>query len=303
MENKQIKIPDWAKWNYIRDYKKVKVAGINYVILKAINKSNKKDGRFEEHISGCSEAGIEVYATYHYTYASNVQEAVAAANKWLEAVAGRCRRFILDYEDASLYKGGCAAIAVIQAYANIIQQTGYEFYVYMGLSDYNSYFRKDADKLPYKMWIARYYKGYTPFDLQTAVNEKYKPAIGKSIVGWQYTSVCAIDGVDAPCDVSMWYEDIEAHTSVINNIEHNPYMEPQQNVKMGTCGNDADWVLWYLWRFGKLLNEVGQADAAQINGDIDRDNTVQIREVQRLLGISDDGIMGPITRAVFKKIC
>lgn len=305
MPGEPTKMPDWAKWNDIRDYIKVKTAGINYVILKAINKDNKKDGRFEEHISGCDVAGIEVYATYHYTYATNVQEAVASANKWIEAVAGRCKRFILDYEDSGLHKGGYVAISVIQAYANVIQQAGYEFYVYMGLSYYNSYFRKDADKLPYKMWIARYYKGYTHFDLQMNPDERYRPDIGKDIVGWQYSSSCVIDGVGAPCDVNIWYEEMSVSTpaTAYMDIMQNPYREPWQNVKLGSSGNDANWVLWYLWRFGKLLDDIGQADASQINGIIDCNNAEQIGEVQKLLGIKADKTVGPITRALFKKIC
>lgn len=304
MEENKEKIPDWAKWNPVDNYDAVKKSGIDYVILKAINKSNKKDSRFEEHMLGCKIAGIEVFATYHYTYATTVEDATIAAHKWIEAVAGRCRRFILDYEDSTLHKGDPVAIAIIQRYADIIQQAGYEFYIYTGLSDYNTYFRKDAEKLPYKMWIARYYKGHARFDLQMIPDERYRPNIGKEIVGWQYSSSCVIDGVKGLCDISTWYEEFTANTLTNDiNIMRNPYREPWQYVKLGSSGNDANWVLWYLWRFGKLLDNIGQADASQINEIIDKNNAIQIKEVQKLLGVPADGVVGPITRTIFKKIC
>ena len=61
--------------------------------------------------------------------------------------------------------------------------------------------------------------------------------------------------------------------------------------------------MWYLWRFGKLIDENGNPDATMINGIITEEVVALIKEVQALLGLEVDGIVGKCTRAVWKKIC
>ncbi len=77
---------------------------------------------------------------------------------------------------------------------------------------------------------------------------------------------------------------------------HNPYTVPAKNVGRGTTGNDAKWVQWCLWRFG-LLEE------SEIDGIIGNKSDAGIREAQRRLGLSADGIVGKASRALWKKIC
>ena len=86
-------------------------------------------------------------------------------------------------------------------------------------------------------------------------------------------------------------------------IEYNPFTEPSRNVKLGTTGNDANWVLWYLWRFGKLVDKNGNPDSTLINGIITAEVVVLIKDVQSLLGLEADGVVGKCTKAVWKKIC
>jgi murein L,D-transpeptidase YcbB/YkuD len=71
---------------------------------------------------------------------------------------------------------------------------------------------------------------------------------------------------------------------------------------VGTLGNDANWVLWYLWRFGKLLDANGQPDSTQINAVYGKDTAKKVKEVQELLGLKVDGIVGKQTRSIWKKI-
>lgn len=73
----------------------------------------------------------------------------------------------------------------------------------------------------------------------------------------------------------------------------NPYTEPAQNVRRGTTGNDAKWVQWCLWRFG-LLEESG------IDGIIGAKSEAAIKESQARLGAKPDGIVGKVTRKVYK---
>ena len=102
----------------------------------------------------------------------------------------------------------------------------------------------------------------------------------------------------------MWYEQ-SAFENVSKEmpIAHNPFIEPVTNVQVGKTGNDASWVQWYLWRFGKLTDSARSADAAQINGIFDNLTSQKVMEVQMLLGLTADGIVGKVTRSVWKKIC
>ena len=52
-----------------------------------------------------------------------------------------------------------------------------------------------------------------------------------------------------------------------------------------------------------LPDSVGQADATKINGIFDAGTKRQVKEVQALLGLAADGIVGKITRSVWKKVC
>ena len=96
----------------------------------------------------------------------------------------------------------------------------------------------------------------------------------------------------------MWYSDRPVcNTETMIPVEYNPFTEPVRNVTIGITGNDANWVLWYLWRFGKIT------DVTLIDGIITAEVVVLIKEVQSLLGLKADGIVGKNTRAVWKKIC
>ena len=297
MENDKEKLLDLSGWNDPESYSKILESGIKYVILKAINKSLNPDKKFEQHLKGCVDAGIKVSGTYHYSYATTVKKAKEAAKAWIKAVNGRCNMFFLDWEDASLPKDS-RAIDIINAYADEIHRAGHEFAIYCGLYWYNTYLKKYADKLPYDFWIARYYAGYREFTVGDAINEKYMPAILHNLMGWQYTSSGSVPGIKGSVDINLWYKDI-----VLNNtnsdtisVKRNPFAEPKQTIRLGSRGEGAKWTQWYLWRFG-LIDESG------IDGDIGPISDAAIREAQRRLGLDDDGIVGPVTKSIWKKIC
>lgn len=296
---------DLSGWNEVEKYVAILQAGVKNVILKAINKNLKPDKKFEQHILGCKEAGIEVIGTYHYSYAVAVEVAKQAAMEWMKAVNGRCHLFILDYEDVILPKDSRAA-EIINAYAVEIQGAGYEFAVYTGLSLYNSYLKRYADKLPYEFWIARYYAGYKEFAISNPVNTRYIPVIKHQLIGWQYTSSGRVPGVKGSVDINQWYKAIpDTHPDKTMPADCNPFSEPVQNIRIGSSGEGAKWVQWYLWRFGLLLTN-GAPDKAKVTGYINEESQRAIQESQRRLGLTGrnvDGIVGQITRALYRKVC
>ena len=122
-------------------------------------------------------------------------------------------------------------------------------------------------------------------------------------MGWQYSSKGVIPGIQGYTDLNVWYKETFENIQQEIPVEYNPFTEPTFNVAIGKTGNDASWVQWYLWRFGKLTNSTGQADASKINGIFDTETKQQVMAVQALLGLNADGIVGKITRTVWKKIC
>lgn len=291
---------DLSGWNEAESYAAIKVSGVNHVILKAINKSQNADKKFEQHLKGCIEAGIKVIGTYHYSYATTVAKAKEAARAWIRTVNGRCNMFFLDWEDACLPKDS-RAIEIINAYADEIHRAGHKFAVYCGLHWYNTYLKKYADKLSYDFWIARYYAGYKEFTVEDTVNEKYIPAIAHNLSGWQYTSSGKVPGIKGSVDINLWYKDIVLGniTSDTITVEMNPFTEPQRTIRIGSIGEGAKWTQWYLWRFGLI-------DKSGIDGIIGAKSEAAIMESQKRLGLTGrnvDGVVGKITRGLYMKIC
>lgn len=291
---------DLSKWNVINSYESMKEDGVEFAILKAINVSKAKDGRFETHVKGCTDAGIDILGTYHYSYANTVEKAKEAAKNWLSAVDGRFKRFYLDWEDATLPKTQ-KAIDIINAYNDVITAAGYEMDLYTGLCHYNSYLKRYAANIPCDVWMARYYAGYKNFYTEDNPDERYRPAVDR-LIGWQYTSSGVVDGAQDRLDMNVWYETV-VKTATTITARFNPFTEPTHTVKLGTLGNDANWVLWYLWRFGMLLDSDGQPDSTRINGIIDRNAVEIIKTSQRALGAEADGKVGKITRRLYKLVC
>ncbi|MBD5452682.1 MAG: hypothetical protein HDR25_08580, partial [Lachnospiraceae bacterium] len=207
-------------------------------------------------------------------------------------------------EDNAVKGLGSKIIAIINIYKTFAKSANMNFGIYTGASYYTPYLKpyaKEMNDIP--IWWARY-----PFTTQKAISadipdSKYLPT-GVALAGWQYSSKGIIPGIQGYVDLNAWYQnDTFENGSEEIPIKYNPFTEPTTNVTVGKIGNAASWVQWYLWRFGKLTNNMGQADAAQINGIFDANMAQKVKEVQTLLGLKADGIVGNITRSLWKKIC
>ncbi|NDO48937.1 hypothetical protein FMM75_05695 [Lachnospiraceae bacterium MD335] len=296
---------DIAKWNKITDYKAARNAGVQFAIVKVIDSCNKPDSRFHEHVSGLDSAGIPITGGYTYSYANTVDKAKKAADAFVETAKPKgIDTMWLDLEDNAVKGLGSSIVNIINAYKMFADSANMDFGIYTGAQYYNPYLKpceKEIADIP--IWWARY--PYTKERTITAdvPDSKYLPT-GMELYGWQYSSKGIISGIDGYVDLNVWYkkEPME-NTEREIPTEYNPFTEPMGNVAIGKTGNDASWVQWYLWRFGKLTNGAGQPDAAKINGVFDVETKRQVREVQTLLRLAADGIVGKITRATWKKMC
>ena len=72
---------------------------------------------------------------------TTVEEAIAAANRVLEVLDGRKVTVWMDVENTCMRNLGSELIDIIKAYKGVIEEAGYQFGVYTGLSFYGSYIR------------------------------------------------------------------------------------------------------------------------------------------------------------------
>lgn len=196
---------DVAKWNGTIDWKKVKDSGVEFAILKAINKQCRKEDAFERNYNGAISQGLPV-DVYNYSYALTVEKAISDAKTVLSVIDGKkiCTVW-LDIEDKSQMNLGMTLIDIINAYKNIIESAGYKFGVYTGLSFYNTMIKPFHDFVDCQFWIARY-PSKAQMDFDDMPSEDKKPSILHPLWGWQYTSTGRVGGINGNVDLSIAYD-------------------------------------------------------------------------------------------------
>lgn len=305
---------DLSGWNLTEDYFEVGKAGCKFTILKVINAKLQPDKLFETHYKGCGEAGIPVIGVYTYSYANTTQKALSAIKACVDTLNQICSKYpsysrpkviYLDLEDTVMRGLGKKIVDIINTYRHYAENAGYELRIYTYQYFYNQYIK------PYllylngiKFWLAKY-----PSNQTTTFSDelpKNRPNI-PDMLGWQYTSKGKVPGIRGYVDMNVWFKDETAVSD--NHVEitaaNNPFAEPTENITLGSSGEGAKWVQWYLWRFGLLLTN-GVPDSNKITGFIDQESFEAIKTAQVRLGLSGrqvDGKVGKITRAIFRKVC
>ena len=298
------RVIDLSGWNAVTSYPAVKAAGVDEVVLKVIGKTLSADKRFKEHYYGCTRAGIKVIGGYTYCYANTTAKAKSAAAAYVRTGKGMVDKLWLDLEDKVMMGLGSRIVDIIKIYQSTAQAAGMGFGIYTGTSFYTSYLKPYIKQLAgIEFWFARYPRTKTYGVLETAPGEpgKYLPA-GVPIAGWQFTSCGQVPGINGRVDLSDWYY-TESQTSTADiPVDKCPYKEPTITIKLGSTGESANWVLWYLWRFGMMVDGKGQPDSSRIDGYIGSADETAVKKAQTVLGLKADGKVGPATRAAFKKV-
>lgn len=289
---------DIAKWNKVTNYQSVKNAGVKFVIVKVINSSNKPDGRFYDHVSGCNSVGLPIIAGYTYSYANTEEKAKKAADAFVEVGAPKgIDTMVLDLEDKSMMGLGSKILKIIDIYRQTAQAAGMDFLIYTGGQFYNPCLKPYAKEIAdIPIWWARYPSTKDREITADVPDTKYLPK-GMDLCGWQYSSKGVVNGIKGYVDLNAWYKNEPVQNTKFEiTPQYNPFTEPTFNVSIGKTGNDANWVQWYLWRFGLIQKE-------EIDGIIGKQSEAAVEEAQRRLGLKPDRIVGKITRATWKKIC
>lgn len=233
---------DVAKWNGTIDWGKVKKSGVEFAILKAINKQCVKEDAFERNYDGASAQELPI-DVYNYSYATTVPKSVSDANAVLSAIKDKNIGYVwLDVEDKMQMNLGATLIDMIKAYQEVIEKAGYKFGVYTGLAFYNQLIRPYYDFLDCAFWIARYPSGAI-VDLSFEPLTSKKPVIMHPLWGWQYTSTGRINGISGNVDLSIRYDNktgIEEYSLKENG---NEYISPNFKISEFKCKDGSDKIL------------------------------------------------------------
>lgn len=168
---------------------------VDYAIIRAGygKLASQKDKKFEEYYAGCKKYGIPV-GCYWYSYATSVSEVKQEAQVFLNVIKGKQFEYpvYFDFEEKSAFntgKSNCSAM--VRAFCDTVEQSGYYVGIYMSRSPFNSYMESDI-KDKYTLWLAEYnsrlnYNGHADM--------------------WQYTSTGRIGGVNGNVDMNWCYTD------------------------------------------------------------------------------------------------
>ena len=184
------------------DWDKVSV---DFAILRAGygREISQKDSKFEENYKGCKDHNIPCGA-YWYSYALTEEDAVREAKTCLEAIKGKTFEYPIyfDVEEDSQFKLGITKVsAIIKAFLDYVEKSGYWVGLYMSKYYLETYVTEDIRKR-YAVWVAQYssactYKNqYGIWQYGIAGNSKYDTANVKSI-----------SGVRGECDYDYCYVD------------------------------------------------------------------------------------------------
>ena len=195
---------DVAKWNGTIDWAKVKKAGIEFAVLKVIDKSNKTEESFIRNYAGATSQGLPV-DVYNYLYTTTESSAITAAKAVVNTLAGRkVGKVWADVEDACLKNKSIQLIRIINTYKAVIEAAGYEFGVYTGLSFYNSYIKPYREYIDCEFWIARY-PSTKEMSITSMPAASKKPSIFHVLWGWQYSSHGKVPGINSYVDLDICY--------------------------------------------------------------------------------------------------
>ena len=247
---------DIAKWNPVSDYALVSKQ-VGFAVLKIINKSNNEDGLFATHLKGCRANNIPIYGVYNYSYATTENKAIIDANAVIKTLQkyGLDTVVWIDIEENAIAKsiGGPGIARVLTAYKKTIEDAGYVFGIYTGLSYYNSFVKPYFfERVPY--WIARYPVS-SAFTIEDNPPASKKPSV-VDMVAWQYTSKGRILGISGSVDLDetyVGYDDILRYKEpldldlkpVLRKGDRNEYVRSWQTYLNSIGYNCGDTDAWF----------------------------------------------------------
>ena len=193
---------DVSTWNANIDWKTVKNAGVEFVIIRCGFRGYTagglvEDSKFRTNIAGASAAGLKI-GVYFFTQAINEREAVEEASMCLQLVSGYKLAYpiFMDMEDAGSSVARANKLsnsqrtAIITAFCDTVRAAGYRAGLYANKYYLTSKINTSQLSSSYVIWLAHY----------TAVTD-YK---GRYEM-WQYSESGSVAGIKGNVDLNVSY--------------------------------------------------------------------------------------------------
>jgi GH25 family lysozyme M1 (1,4-beta-N-acetylmuramidase) len=202
---------DVSRYQRNVDYKKLKTAGVEFVIIQAgfgdiISYPNQKDVMFESHYKAAKAAGLHVGA-YWYSYATTPERAKREAQGFIQTIKGKQfdMPVYMDLEEKPQFTTGKAnCSAMVKAFCDVLEDAGYWSGLYISRSYLQTYITNDVANR-YSLWLAEY-----------ASKCNYSGTVDI----WQYTSSARYNGYNGNLDGDICYKD---YPTLIKNAGKNGY--------------------------------------------------------------------------------
>lgn len=187
---------DVSKWQGDIDFSKVASSGIQIVYIKATQGTNYVSPTFEKSYQNAKANGLKI-GFYHYVTAITEEEAEAEAQFFASKIQGKevdCR-LAMDFEEfGNLDNNEINAIGL--AFLKRLQElTQKPVVIYSNTNDARTIW--SGEIINYPLWVAEY-----------GVNEPQDNGKWQTYIGWQFTDVGEISGINGYVDRDKFTKEI-----------------------------------------------------------------------------------------------
>ena len=163
------KLIDISYWQGNLDFKKLKSAGINYIILRA-GYGTTKDSRFDQYAKACQSVGIKIIGAYWFTYALNVAQAKNEAKLCMDICKPyNIQRIFYDFEYDTVKKAKAKGVNLGSkecndftiAFCDTVKAAGLEPGYYCNTDYYKNMYSDRVKNKGYIFWLAHYKADYS----------------------------------------------------------------------------------------------------------------------------------------------
>lgn len=288
-----MKILDVSEYQGTIDWKKVKAAGVQGVIIRAGWGKGNQDPKFAQNAQGAIAEGLNV-GIYWFSYAYTVQMARQEAI-YCHAVIAPYKEAInlpvfFDWEYDSMrwaekngVKPGKGLItAMIAEFCAKATEIGWKAGYYLN-QDYSKNYVNEANLRAYRRWFA-----------------KYTTTEQKDCYLWQYTSKGTIEGVKGSVDVNRLWDLSDVHE--VAPVQQDEAAEGSQG-SQGSQGSDAaagmeeeyDMRTIKKGSRGKAVKVWQVIVGETVDGIFGAKTHEATLDFQRRKGLVQDGIVGKLT--------
>ncbi len=163
------KLIDISYWQGNLDFKKLKSAGINYIILRA-GYGTTKDPKFDQYAKACKSVGIKIIGAYWFTYALNKEQAKNEAKLCMNICKPyNITNIFYDFEYDTVKKAKAKGVTLGSkecndftiAFCDTVKAAGLIPGYYCNTDYYKNMYSDRVKSKGYLFWLAHYKSDYS----------------------------------------------------------------------------------------------------------------------------------------------